>query len=75
MARTTTGKTAASFSPEQRRWLDMIRDHVAAALAITTDDFDFSPFVERGGLGRATQGVRTLTSKPLLVELTRELAA
>ncbi len=62
------------FSPEQRHWLDMIRDHVAASLAVTTDDFDFSPFVERGGLGRAAQ-VFGADLNTLLEELNRELAA
>lgn len=62
------------FTPEQRRWLDMIRDHVAASLAITTDDFDLSPFVERGGLGRVAQVFGT-DLIPLLDELNRELAA
>jgi type I restriction enzyme R subunit len=40
------------FSPEQREWLALIRDHIAANLAIEPDDFDYSPFNQRGGLGR-----------------------
>ena len=43
------------FSIEQLAWLERIRDHVAAALAITTDDFGYTPFVEAGGLGKAAQ--------------------
>ena len=46
-----------TFTEEQRRWLEMIRDHVAASLAIRLDDFDYTPFAEEGGLGRAP-GVR-----------------
>ncbi len=42
----------AVFTPEQRGWLDAIRDHIAASLRIEPDDFDYIPFSERGGLGR-----------------------
>ncbi len=41
-----------AFTPEQRGWLDTIRDHIAASLRIESDDFDYIPFSERGGLGR-----------------------
>jgi len=44
-----------SFTPPQRRWLEMIRDHIAQSLEITSDDFGYSPFVEEGGLGKARQ--------------------
>ena len=40
------------FTEEQRRWLEMIRDHVAANLGIETDDFEYAPFAQEGGLGR-----------------------
>ena len=43
------------FTDEQRQWLQMIRDHVAAALAIDTDAFDEVPFNQHGGLGKAYQ--------------------
>jgi type I restriction enzyme, R subunit len=43
------------FSPEQLRWLEMVRDHVAQSLEMQLDDFDYTPFVEEGGLGKATQ--------------------
>ena len=33
----------------------MIRDHVASSLSIEADDFDYDPFSQRGGLGRAAQ--------------------
>ncbi|MEN6368648.1 MAG: DEAD/DEAH box helicase family protein [Thermotogota bacterium] len=44
-----------SFTVEQRRWLEMIRDHIAQSLEITPDDFGYAPFVEEGGLGKARQ--------------------
>jgi len=43
------------FSEEQRQWLVMIRDHIAANLGIETDDFDYAPFSQQGGLGKVHQ--------------------
>ncbi|MBM3288937.1 MAG: DEAD/DEAH box helicase [Candidatus Hydrogenedentes bacterium] len=43
------------FTPEQRQWLELIRDHIATSLAIEPDDFDLSPFNQKGGLGKAHQ--------------------
>jgi type I restriction enzyme R subunit len=43
------------FTSDQREWLDLIRDHIAANLAIEMDDFDTVPFNQRGGLGRVCQ--------------------
>jgi type I restriction enzyme R subunit len=43
------------FNDEQRRWLEMIRDHVAASCEMTMEDFDSAPFSQRGGLGRVWQ--------------------
>ena len=33
----------------------MIRDHIAANLSIETDDFDYAPFSQAGGLGKFHQ--------------------
>ncbi|MFO0903194.1 MAG: type I restriction-modification enzyme R subunit C-terminal domain-containing protein [Pirellulales bacterium] len=41
------------FSGEQLRWLEAIRDHIAASLAVERDDLDEVPFSQYGGLGRA----------------------
>lgn len=43
------------FTPEQRKWLGMIKDHIAASLSIEAEDFDFNPFLQEGGLGKAHQ--------------------
>lgn len=50
-------KTAAgtTFTPDQLAWLELIRDHIAVSLSIETDDFDYSPFRQRGGLGKVHQ--------------------
>jgi len=43
------------FSDEQRRWLEMMRDHIATSLEIDLDDFDLTPFAGEGGLAKAAQ--------------------
>lgn len=46
---------SATFSQEQLSWLCLIRDHIATSLSIEPDDFEYAPFNQRGGLGRAYQ--------------------
>ena len=41
------------FSAEQRSWLEAIRDHIAGSVSIELDNFQFAPFIQRGGLQRA----------------------
>jgi type I restriction enzyme R subunit len=43
------------FTEEQVRWLEMIRDHIAGNLSIETDDFEYAPFSQKGGIGRVYQ--------------------
>jgi type I restriction enzyme R subunit len=43
------------FTDDQRIWLERIRDHIAASLRITPEDFDYAPFNQHGGLGAAYQ--------------------
>lgn len=52
----TTQKAAGrSFTGEQRQWLEMIKNHVAASMAVEIEDFDYSPFGQVGGRGKAYQ--------------------
>ncbi|MBA3402879.1 MAG: restriction endonuclease subunit R, partial [Actinobacteria bacterium] len=60
------------FTPEQLAWLERIRDHVSASLGITVDDFEYTPFREAGGLGKAAQ-VFGDNLGPLLDELNEVL--
>jgi len=60
------------FTSEQRLWLEAIRDHVAASLTIESDDFEYEPFVQRGGLGKAYQ-VFGKDLEPILKELNEVL--
>jgi len=62
------------FNGEQRRWLEMIRDHIAANLSIETDDFDYAPFAQQGGLGKVHQVFGDELNK-IIEELNGVLAA
>ena len=62
------------FTPEQRQWLDAIRDHIAQSLAIEPADFDDVPFTSMGGLGKVHQLFGDKLPK-LLKELNERLAA
>jgi type I restriction enzyme R subunit len=42
-------------TPQQITWLRLIRDHIATSLSIEPDDFDYAPFSQQGGLGKAHQ--------------------
>ncbi len=48
-------KAGVSFTPDQLAWLNLICDHIATSLSIEPDDFDYAPFSQRGGLGKAHQ--------------------
>lgn len=41
------------FTPEQRRWLDAIADHIATSLSVEMDDLQHAPFLQMGSLGKA----------------------
>jgi type I restriction enzyme R subunit len=44
---------APKFTEEQMQWLRMIKDHIATSMHMGRDDFDYNPFAELGGLGKA----------------------
>ena len=48
--------TGRKFTPEQMRWLMMVRDHISASMSFDpTEDYDFPPFSEEGGATAAYQ--------------------
>src|SRR6266511_4349324 len=63
-----------AFTPVQLAWLERMRDHVAASLAISAEDFDYTPFAEHGGIGKAYELFGDELT-PLLDELNEALAA
>ncbi len=67
-------KAGTTFAPDQLTWLNLICEHVATSLSIEPDDFEYAPFSQRGGLGRAHQIFGEQLPK-LLDELNEVLAA
>ncbi|MYC34644.1 MAG: DEAD/DEAH box helicase [Chloroflexi bacterium] len=60
------------FTPEQLRWLESIRDHIAGSVSIEPADFEYAPFNQQGGL----MGAYTLFGddlEPIINELNLEL--
>jgi type I restriction enzyme R subunit len=70
----TQEQQGVSFTPDQLQWLTWMKENIASELGIRPDSFEYTPFVEHGGIGKAAQvfGER-LT--PLMDELTEVLAA
>ena len=66
-------KGGVNFAGDQLAWLNLICDHIATSCSIEEDDFDFAPFVQAGGLGKARQLFPELPA--LLNELNEVLAA
>jgi type I restriction enzyme R subunit len=62
------------FTADQRKWLDAIKDHIAASLNIEQDDLEEVPFNSIGGLGRASELFGD-TLIAILDELNERLAA
>ncbi len=62
------------FTPDQQKWLDAIKDHIASSLAIDQDDLEDVPFNTIGGLGRAYELFGD-TLAAILDELNLRLAA
>jgi type I restriction enzyme R subunit len=63
-----------TFTPDQLQWLTWMKENIASELGIGSNSFDFTPFVEHGGIGKAVQvfGERLA---PLMDELVEALAA
>jgi len=53
------------FNDEQMNWLRMIKDHIVSSVRIEKDDFELSPFVDDGGLGKFYQLFGTETESIL----------
>ena len=43
-----------AFTDEQVRWLEAIRDHIAGSVSMTPSNFQYAPFNQQGGLGKAS---------------------
>jgi type I restriction enzyme R subunit len=67
-------EAGVTFTAEQRKWLDAIKNHIASSLHIDQDNFDDLPFNQMGGLGRAYELFGEKLSD-ILEELNEGLAA
>ena len=64
-----------SFTPEQKKWLGFIANHLKENLSISEDDLNSQPvFTNRGGLARARMLFGT-ELRPLIDRLNYNLAA
>jgi type I restriction enzyme R subunit len=63
-----------TFTPEQMKWLSWMKENIASELGIGPESFDYTPFVEHGGIGKAQQVFGDRIGR-LLDELTEALAA
>lgn len=62
------------FTDEQLEWLRMIRDHIITSVRIEKEDFDYTPFVDNGGLGKFWKIFGEETEN-IISELNEELVA
>ena len=63
----------AEFSQEQLNWLERIKSHIAESIEITPDAFEYTPFEQMGGLGKAVEVFGQQKFNKLLIELNTEL--
>ena len=62
------------FTEEQMQWLLAIKDHIASSLMIEQDDFEYAPFNQFGGIGRAYELFGNRLAE-IMEELNARLAA
>ncbi|MEW6196547.1 MAG: type I restriction-modification enzyme R subunit C-terminal domain-containing protein [Bacteroidota bacterium] len=62
------------FTEEQLEWLRMIRNHIVTSVRIEKEDFEYTPFVDNGGLGKFWKLFGEETEK-IITELNEELVA
>ncbi len=71
---TTQAQKGVSFTPDQRQWLTWMKENIAVELGIGPHSFEYTPFVEHGGIGKAVQVFGDRLA-PLMEELSKVLAA
>ena len=67
-------ETGLSFNSEQMEWLQMIKEHIGTSVKVTVDDFELTPFQEKGGAIKASKVFGQQLDK-LLEELNEVLVA
>jgi type I restriction enzyme R subunit len=70
----TQEQRGGSFTVEQLQWLTWMKENISTELKISPESFEYTPFVEHGGIGKAVQ-VFGDSLTPLMNELSEMLAA
>jgi type I restriction enzyme R subunit len=70
----TQEQQGVTFTPDQLQWLTWMKENIATELEIGPESFQYTPFVEHGGIGKAYQVFGERLSV-LMDELTEVLAA
>jgi type I restriction enzyme, R subunit len=70
----TQEQNGVTFTDEQRQWLTWMKENIAAEMGISAESFQYTPFAEHGGIGRAVQIFEDRLT-PLTNELSDVLAA
>ena len=70
----TQEQGGVSFTVEQLQWLTWMKENIATELGIVPESFEYTPFVEHGGIGKAAQVFGDRLG-PLMNELSEVLAA
>jgi type I restriction enzyme, R subunit len=63
-----------TFTADQLQWLTWMKENIASEMGIRAESFEYTPFVEHGGIGKAAQVFGDRLT-PLMDELTQALAA
>jgi type I restriction enzyme R subunit len=63
-----------TFTADQLQWLTWMKENIASELGIAPQSFEYTPFVEHGGIGRAAQVFGDRLA-PLMDELAEALVA
>jgi type I restriction enzyme R subunit len=67
-------KAGRRFTPTQRQWLEMIKEHIAASASIRIEDFEYTPFSQKGGVVKANDVFERELDK-VLEEMNKVLVA
>lgn len=70
----TQKQKGVTFTADQLQWLTWMKENIASELGIASESFEYTPFIEHGGIGRAVQVFGDRLT-PLMNELTEVLAA
>jgi type I restriction enzyme R subunit len=67
-------QNGVTFTADQMQWLTWMKENIASELGIGPQSFEYTPFVEHGGIGKAVQVFGDRLT-PLMDDLTQALAA